>query len=85
MTAATPSTAPATSFRLLGRDVAIYGGADVLLRGTAFITIPIYTHLLSPSAYGVLGFAATVTSLLSVFLVLGCDAAYARYQRLRAR
>jgi len=69
----------AGSFRRLFRDMAIYGGGDILLRATGFLTLPIYTRLLSPDDYGVMAFVLTAGALVGAFLALGGDSAYARY------
>lgn len=67
------------SFRQLAKDVAIYGTGDVLLRATAFFTMPIYTRIFSLDDYGVLSFVLTFGSMLGAILILGGDSAYARY------
>jgi O-antigen/teichoic acid export membrane protein len=65
--------------RQLARDIVIYGSGDVLLRATAFITMPIYTRIFALDDYGALSFVLTATSLLNSFLILGGDSAYARF------
>ena len=50
--------------RQLARDIVIYGSGDVLLRATAFITMPIYTRIFAVADYGTLSFVLTVTGLL---------------------
>lgn len=66
-------------FRRLFKDIAIYGIGDLLLKATAFITMPIYTRIFTPEDYGVWSFVATVVGLLSGILILGGDSAYARF------
>jgi O-antigen/teichoic acid export membrane protein len=65
--------------RQLVKDIAIYGSGDVLLRATAFITMPIYTRIFTVEDYGTLNFVLTVVGLLGGILILGGDSAYARY------
>ncbi len=65
--------------RQLVKDIAVYGTGDVLLRATAFITMPIYTRIFTVDDYGTLSFVLTITSLLSAVLILGGDSAYARF------
>jgi O-antigen/teichoic acid export membrane protein len=65
--------------RAVVRDIFVYGTGDLLVRATAFITLPIYTRILSPNDYGVWAFATAAASLVSAFLILGGDSAYARY------
>lgn len=61
------------------RDTAVYGGGDLLVRATGFLTLPIYTRVFSPAEYGVWGYATTAVGLLTGVLALGGDSAYARY------
>lgn len=65
--------------RRLLKDIATYGIGDILLKATAFFTMPIYTRLFTPADYGVWSYIVTVLGLLSAFLILGCDSAYALY------
>lgn len=69
----------AGSFRSVAKDVLIYGSGDLLVRATGFLTLPIYTRILTPEDYGVWSFVTTATVLLSAFLALGGDSAYARF------
>jgi len=61
--------------RGLFRDVAVYGAGDVLLKATAFLTLPFYTRIFSPEVYGVWSYVVTLTGLLSAVLILGGDSA----------
>jgi O-antigen/teichoic acid export membrane protein len=67
------------SLRQLAKDIAIYGTGDVLLRATAFVTMPVYTRIFAVEDYGMLNFVLTVTGFLSAVLFLGGDSAYARF------
>ena len=49
------------------RDVFVYGAGDLLLRATAFITLPIYTRILTPADYGVWAYVGSGVSLLTSF------------------
>lgn len=67
---------------MLGRlfkGIVIYGTGDVLLKATAFITMPIYTRIFNPEDYGIWNFIITAIGLLSGILILGGDSAYARF------
>jgi O-antigen/teichoic acid export membrane protein len=75
----TSASAASPGLRLVVKDVFIYGAGDLVLRATAFITLPIYTRLLTPSEYGVWAFVTSAVSLLAALLILGGDSAYARY------
>lgn len=61
------------------KDAFVYGIGDVLLRGTAFFTVPIYTRLLTPVDYGRWSLVLSVVGLFGGFLALGGDSAYARF------
>lgn len=67
------------SFRHLFKDIAIYSVGDLLLRATAFITLPIYTRIFSPADYGIWSFVLTVVGFLSAILALGGESAYSRF------
>jgi O-antigen/teichoic acid export membrane protein len=66
-------------FRRLFKDFATYGTADIVVRSTAFITLPIYTRLFPPEEYGIWAALMAVVGLLNAFLALGGDSAYARH------
>lgn len=70
---------PKHSFRDLFKDIAIYGLGDILLRATAFITMPIYTRIFAPEDFGVLSFINTGVNLFSGVLILGGNSAYALF------
>jgi O-antigen/teichoic acid export membrane protein len=72
-------TAEATSFRRVAKDIALYSAGDLLFRATAFITLPIYTRILTPSDYGVWAYVTAGVSLLSALLAVGGDQAYTRF------
>lgn len=66
-------------FHQLFKDVFVYGLGDIVLKATAFITLPIYTRLFTPEDYGVWSFILTTVGLLGGMLALGGDSAYARF------
>jgi O-antigen/teichoic acid export membrane protein len=67
------------SLRAVIRDVGFYSVGDLLLRATAFITLPIYTRILTPADYGVWAYATAAVTLLSALLAVGGDQAYSRF------
>jgi O-antigen/teichoic acid export membrane protein len=71
------SSAP--SLRAVVRDVGFYSVGDLLLRATAFLTLPIYTRILTPADYGVWAYATAAVTLLSALLAIGGDQAYSRF------
>jgi O-antigen/teichoic acid export membrane protein len=68
-----------SSLRMVAKDVVAYSAGDILLRASAFITLPIYTRVLTPSDYGVWAYVTSGVTLLSVALALGGDQAYSRF------
>jgi O-antigen/teichoic acid export membrane protein len=63
----------------LSADLLVYGLGEALVKGITFISLPIYTRLFTPEAYGELSLATTVVGLVATFLALGSDTAYARF------
>ena len=63
----------------LSADLLVYGLGEALVKGITFISLPIYTRLFTPEAYGELSLATTVVGLAATFLALGSDTAYARF------
>lgn len=61
------------------QNTAIYMVVMVLQKGLSFFLLPLYTSFLSPSDYGILGVVTSISSLLSVFITMGLDAAAARF------
>jgi O-antigen/teichoic acid export membrane protein len=72
-------TAASPSLRRVAKDLALYSAGDLLFRATAFITLPIYTRILTPSDYGVWAYVTAGVSLLSALLAIGGDQAYTRF------
>lgn len=72
-------TAASPSLRTVIKDVGFYSAGDLLLRATAFITLPIYTRVLTPTDYGVWAYATAGVTLLSALLAVGGDQAYSRF------
>lgn len=60
-------------------DFLAYGISDLLIRASAFITLPIYSRALSTADYGTWNTLITGVGLLNAILALGGDSAYARY------
>ena len=68
-----------SALRQVVKDILVYSAGDLFLRATAFVTLPIYTRILSPADYGVWAYATSAVGLLTAFLILGGDSAYARF------
>ncbi|WP_182915674.1 oligosaccharide flippase family protein [Massilia cavernae] len=65
--------------RKLGANSSIYASTNVLQRGAAFLLMPLYTHYLEPSAYGVLAIVTAVNGILSIVFTLGLTSAITRF------
>lgn len=68
-----------TSFKNILKDFMVYGFGDVLVRASAFFTMPVYTRIFSTTEYGRWSLIVTAMGLLSGVLILGGDSAYARF------
>ncbi|MGA2320307.1 MAG: lipopolysaccharide biosynthesis protein [Solirubrobacteraceae bacterium] len=58
---------------------AAYQFGDILAKGIALITLPLYTHHLSPAAYGAAETLLTAVILLSILLRVGLGEAFIRF------
>jgi O-antigen/teichoic acid export membrane protein len=63
----------------LGRDVAIYGGADLAFRLAQFLVIPIYAHQLSVGDFGILALLTVTAQLLGMLLNFGVTNSVQRF------
>lgn len=63
--------------RLVGAS-AVYGLGSVLVRGLAFLLLPLYTRYLSPAEYGIVALAVTGTVVLGLIYPLGLRGAISR-------
>ena len=59
------------SLRAVFKKSFIYTSSDLLLKVIGFFLVPLYTRALSPAEYGIIGFTASVTQILSPFVGLG--------------
>ncbi len=60
------------------KKILTYTSGEVLVKGIAFLAIPLYSHLIQPGEYGVLGFLKSVTSFLPCILTFYYLYAYVR-------
>ena len=67
-----------TARRKLVGASAVYGLGIVLVRGLAFLLLPLYTRYLSPADYGIVALAVTCTVVLGFIYPLGLRAAVSR-------
>lgn len=57
----------------------IYGSANLLQKGIGFIMIPLYTHYLSPSDYGVLELMDLTINVITMLIGMGLGSAIIRF------
>jgi O-antigen/teichoic acid export membrane protein len=63
--------------KLVGAS-AVYGLGNVLVRGLAFLLLPLYTRYLSPAEYGIVALVVTCTVVLGLIYPLGLRSAVSR-------
>lgn len=63
----------------LGRDVAVYGGADLMFRLAQFAALPVYAYHLSVADFGILALLTVSATLLGMLVNLGVSNAVQRF------
>jgi len=63
----------------LAGSSAIYGIGSILGRALSFLLLPVYTHYLTPSDYGTIAIAGTVTMVLGILIPLGLHGAIPKF------
>jgi O-antigen/teichoic acid export membrane protein len=72
-----PSGVGSALRKLIGAS-AVYGLGSVLVRGLAFLLLPLYTRYLRPAEYGVVALTVTVSVILGMLYPLGLRGAVSR-------
>lgn len=72
-----PSGVGSALRKLVGAS-AVYGLGSVLVRGLAFMLLPVYTRYLSPAEYGIVALTVTCTVVLGLLYPLGLRGALSR-------
>lgn len=72
-----PSGVGRAARKLLGAS-AVYGLGSVLVRGLAFLLLPLYTRFLSPAEYGIVALTVACTVVLGMLYPLGLRGAVSR-------
>ena len=82
LTGVAPEVSPVPTARVVAarilRASTVYGLANLGIRALNFLLLPIYTHFLTPSDYGVMVLAETLAAFLISILSLGFDASLQR-------
>jgi len=69
------------SLKLFGKNTVIYAIGNLGLRGASFLLIPIYTHFLSVSDYGLLATLLVSIQLMLIFANLGMQTCLVRFAK----
>jgi len=69
------------SLKLLGKNTAIYAFGNVGMRAAAFLLIPLYTHSLSISEYGILATLQLTIQMMFVFMSSGMRDGLVRFTK----
>ena len=57
----------------------VYGSGEILLFGISFLLVPVYTRVLTPAEYGVLGLLLLLRAFLRPLNQLGLDESFLRF------
>lgn len=61
------------------KKILTYASGEVIVKGMAFLALPLYSHLILPKEYGVLGFLNSLISFLPFILTFYYLYAYVRF------
>ncbi len=67
--------------KLFGKNAVIYAIGNVGLRGASFLLIPLYTHFLSVSDYGLLATLLITIQIMVIFMNLGMRTCLVRFTK----
>ncbi|MCB2200897.1 oligosaccharide flippase family protein [bacterium] len=65
--------------RSLAKQSVVYGLGTVAARAVAFLLLPYYSHLMSPSEYGIYALFMVLVTVLQPLYIHGMDIAFLRY------
>lgn len=71
-------TAP-FSLKKVFKGASIYGLGEVLVKASGFFLIPIYTRVLTPADYGIVGYLQVFLQIATVIVAFGAHGAQTRY------
>ena len=60
-------------------QLVVYGSGEILLFGISFLLVPVYTRVLTPAEYGVLGLLLLLRAFLRPLNQLGLDESFLRF------
>ena len=61
------------------RDAIIYGLGNIIAKAINFLVLPIYTHIFSPSEFGLLELVLVLNGVYGAIILLGLDSAQSIY------
>jgi O-antigen/teichoic acid export membrane protein len=76
---ATPESETGSPLRELLRHTLVYGSGYITMAVASFLLVPVYTHHLSPSAYGVLGLMLVLYGVMTQVYDLGFTNSVGRF------
>jgi len=65
--------------RKIFKGASIYGLGDVLVKASGFFLIPLYTRVLTPADYGIVGYLQVFLDIATVIVAFGVHGAQTRY------
>ncbi len=65
--------------RKLARESIVYGLGPAVGRGLQMLLVPLFTRVFAPAAYGVVDLLGLATAIAALLVVMGTDAALARF------
>ena len=63
----------------LAKDSVVYGFGDIAGKAILFLLLPVYTRIFAPAEYGAIETLTILVNFLSIFLMMGMDAAQSFY------
>jgi O-antigen/teichoic acid export membrane protein len=67
------------SLRKVFKGASIYGLGEILVKASGFFLIPIYTRVLTPADYGIVGYLQVFLQIATVIVAFGAHGAQTRY------
>ena len=67
------------NIRRVFSHLVVYGSGEILLFGISFLLVPVYTRVLTPAEYGVLGLLLLLRAFLRPLNQLGLDESFLRF------
>lgn len=76
---ALPAVSEPSVVRKIFKGASIYGIGEVLVKASGFFLIPVYTRVLTPAEYGIIGYLQVFLQIATVIVGFGAQGAQTRY------